>query len=74
MVTVFKNAEERSTVKNYHPVSLLSVVSKVFEKLNRIRNRMHLEQYNLFSNFQYVFKSSQSTVDLLTVLSDRMNC
>ena len=74
MVTVFKNAEERSTVKNYHPVSLLSVVSKVFEKLNSIRNRMHLEQYNLFSNFQYVFKSSQSTVDLLTVLSDRMNC
>ena len=74
MVTVFKNAEERSAVKNYHPVSLLSVVSKVFEKLNSIRNRMHLEQYNLFSNFQYVFKSSQSTVDLLSVLSDRMNC
>ena len=24
---------ERSTAKNYHPVSLLSVVSKVFEKL-----------------------------------------
>ena len=30
---VFKNVEERSTAKNYRPVSLLSVVSKVFEKL-----------------------------------------
>ena len=33
VVPVFKNVEERSTAKNYHPVSLLSVVSKVFEKL-----------------------------------------
>ena len=33
MVTVFKIVGERSTVKNYRPVSLLSVVSKVFEKL-----------------------------------------
>ena len=33
VVPVFKNVEERSTAKNCHPVSLLSVVSKVFEKL-----------------------------------------
>ena len=44
VVPVFKNVGERSTAKNYHPVSLLSVVSKVFEKLvnNRIVN--HLEK------------------------------
>ena len=29
----FKNVGKRSTAKNYHPVSLLSEVSKVFEKL-----------------------------------------
>ena len=33
MVPVFKNVGERSAGKNYHPVSLLSVVSKVFENL-----------------------------------------
>ena len=33
VVPVFKNVGERSTAKNYHSVSLLSVVSKVFEKL-----------------------------------------
>ena len=33
MVPVFMDVGERSTAKNYHPVSLLSVVSKVFEKL-----------------------------------------
>ena len=29
VVPAFKNVEERSTTKNYRPVSLLSVVSKV---------------------------------------------
>ena len=33
VVPVFKNVGERSTAKIYRPVSLLSVVSKVFEKL-----------------------------------------
>ena len=32
VVPVFKNVGEKSTAKNYCPVSLLSVVSKVFEK------------------------------------------
>ena len=58
VVPVFKNAWERSAAKNYCPVSLLSVVSKVFEKLvnNRIVN--HLEKCGLFSDFQYGFRSS----------------
>ena len=33
VVTVLKNVGERSTAKNYRPVSLLSLVSKVSEKL-----------------------------------------
>ena len=33
MVPVFINVWERFTTKNYRPVSLLSVVNKVFEKL-----------------------------------------
>ena len=31
VVPVFKNVGEKSTAKNYHPVRLLPVVSKVFE-------------------------------------------
>ena len=49
---------ERSTAKNCHPVSLLSVVSKVFEKLvNNIIVDL-LEKSDLFSDFQYGFWSS----------------
>ena len=55
---VFKNVGERSTAKNYHPVSLLAVVSKVFEKFVNNRILDHLEKSGLFSDFQYSFRSS----------------
>ena len=72
VVPVFKNFGEKSTAKNYCPVSLLSVVTKVFEKLENNRIVDHLEKYDLFSDFQYGFMSSCSTADLLTVVSDRI--
>ena len=58
VVPVFKNVGERSTAKNYCPVSLLSVVSKVFEKLVNNRIVDHLEKCGLFSDFQYGFRPS----------------
>ena len=72
MVPVFKNFWERITAKNYCRVSLLSVVHKVFEKLVDNRIVDHLEKCGLFSDFQYGFRSSRSTADLLTVVSDRI--
>ena len=72
VVSVFKNVGERSTAKNYCPVSLLCVVSKVFEKLGNNRIVDHPEKSGLFSDFQYGFRSSRSTADLLTVASDRI--
>ena len=71
MISVFNNVGERSTAKTYHPVSLLSVVSKVFEK--PVNNGIvdHLEKCGLFSDFQCGFRSSRSTADL-TVVSERI--
>ena len=72
VVPAFKNVGERSTGKNYCPVSFLSVVSKVFEKLVNNRIVDHLEKCGLFSDFQYGFRPSRSTADLLTVVFDRI--
>ena len=70
MIPVFKHVHvrERSTAKNY----LLSVVNKVCKKLINYRIVDHLEKCGLFSDFQYGFRSSRSTEDLLTVVSDRI--
>ena len=73
VVPVFKNVGERSTAKNYCPVSLLSVVSKVFEKLVIVI---------IFKNFIIFFLICSKVLglldlgfrssDLLTVVSDRI--
>ena len=72
MVPVFKNVGERSTAKSNHPVDLLSLVSKVFEKLVNNKIVDHVEKIGLFSDFQYDFRSPRSNTDLLTVVSDRI--
>ena len=41
------------------------------EKLKNNRIVDHLEKCGLFSDFQYGFRSSQLTAELLTVVSDR---
>ena len=69
MVPVFKNVGERSTAKNYRPVSLLSVVSKVFEKLVNNRIVGHLEKYGLFSDFQLQIFSQLYLIELLGLLT-----
>ena len=50
VVPVFKNVGERSTAKNYHPVSLLSAVGKAFEKLVNNSIVDHLEKCDLISS------------------------
>ena len=58
VVPVFKNVGQMSTAKNYHPIYLLFVVSKVFEKLANNRIIDHPEKCGFFSDFQYGFRSS----------------
>ena len=58
VVPVFKIVGERPTAENYHPLSLLCEVSKVFEKLVNNRIVDHLEECGFFSDFQCGFSSS----------------
>ena len=48
VVSLFENVGERSSAKKYHPVSLLSVVNKVFENLVNNRIVDHLEKGDPF--------------------------
>ena len=65
-VLVFKSVGQRSTAKNYYPVS------EIFEKRTNNRTADYLEKCILFSDFKYGFRSSRSTTDLLTVASNRI--
>ena len=44
MASEFKNVAERSVAKNCHPVSLLTVVSQIYENLVNNRIVDHLDK------------------------------
>ena len=70
---VFKNSGVRTDPNKYRPVSLLSVISKLFEAVINLHLKSHLEKNGLLTDFQYGFRSSRSTADVLTVITDRIS-
>ena len=64
-VPVFKNIRERSTAKIHRPVSLLSLVNKVFEKLVNNRIADQLEKCGLF----LIFSMALGLLDQLEIFS-----
>ena len=54
---MFKNVSDRSAAENYHSVSLLSVISKIFKKIVNDRLVDHSNNHGSFSDFQYHFNS-----------------
>ena len=61
----------KGSAKNYCAASLLFEVSKAFGKLVNKRIVDQLKKCGLFPDFHCGFRSSQSTADLLTIVSDR---
>ena len=73
VIPVFKNSGERSDPRNYRPISLLPVISKIFESVINLSLVKHIESLGLFSDSQYGFRSGRSTADVLTVITERVN-
>ena len=67
-VPIFKNSGERSDPCNYHPISLLSFINKVFESSINSCITHHLDSHNLFSDHKYGFRFGRSTIDALTFI------
>ena len=73
VIPVFKNSGERSNPSNYRPISILPIISKVFEIVINSSLIKHLETNKLLSDHQYGFRSERSTADLLTVITERIH-
>ena len=72
VVSVFKNVGKRSDPGKYRPISLLPIVSKIFESPINDSLTKHLDITGLFSDLQYGFRAFRSTADILAVLSERI--
>ena len=64
VVPVFKS-ETRLLCNNYRPISLLSNIGKINEKLMHQRLKFFLEQYNCYYSFQFGFRLNYSTNNAL---------
>ena len=70
VVPIFKKGPS-SAPKNYRPISLTCVGSKIFESVIKIVMVPFLEEKNLISNHQHGFRSTHSTCfNLLESLND----
>ena len=66
---IFKSGN-KSLIKNYRPISILSHVSKIFEKLIYIR--LHTQLKVFISNNQHGFSYGKSTATNLSILSNKI--
>ena len=62
----------RGEVGNYRPVSILPVVSKIFERIVYDQLSKHLDKHNILYKYQSGFRRSYSTETALIDLSDRI--
>jgi hypothetical protein len=71
VVPLFKSGDAR-LVQNYRPISVLSVFSKIFERVIYIRLFEYLEKNEILSNSQFGFRKGHSTITALIVLIDKI--
>lgn len=69
LIPVFKKGN-KSQVSNYRPISILSSISKLIEKLFLTRLHKYLAKYNLLNPFQFGFRPGSSTSLALIALTD----
>lgn len=60
VIPIFKQGS-KNDLNNYRPISLLSIFSKVIEKIMHIRLSKFLDKYQLISDNQYGFRKGKST-------------
>ncbi|MGY8822307.1 MAG: reverse transcriptase domain-containing protein, partial [Pseudomonadales bacterium] len=58
--------------KNYRPISLLPLISKIFEKVVLDQTQKFLNENKVLYNYQSGFRSSHSTAFALTYLNDKI--
>ena len=71
IIPLFKKGNRR-TMKNYRPVSLLSVAGMILEKIIAIQIEEFFEKNNLFGSFQFGFRKDKNTVSELLTLFDSL--
>jgi len=69
VVPIYKSGD-RCNTNNYRPISILPVLSKVFEKIMFIRLQSFIKSNNLLNDHQFGFREKSSTSDAVSQFLD----
>lgn len=69
IITPLYKKGDRKTPGNYRPISLISSVSKVFEKILCARIQNYLTKHNVVSSSQFGFQKNKSAQDAIAELT-----
>ena len=71
VVPIFKKGS-RLLISNYRPISFLSNLNKIFEKLMYKRIYAFLEKYNILYDLQFEFRAKHSTTHALLSITEKI--
>jgi hypothetical protein len=72
VVPLFKS-DDPTFFTNYRPVSILSVISKIFERVMHTRLSKYINDNNILHKFQFGFREGYNTSLALVTLVDRIS-
>lgn len=72
VIAIPKPNKDHTSSKNYRPISLLSSLSKIFEKVLLKRLNHHIAENNIIPNTQFGFRSEHSTAHQLHRLTNNI--
>ena len=68
---IYKNGD-KSDPSNYRPISVLSLMNKVFEKILHKRLYKYLTKFKILYEYQFGFREGHSTTQPLIEITDRL--
>ena len=71
VIPIFKKGDSKS-LNNYRPISILSTINKIFEKVLYARLIAYIEKHNIFYKYQFGFRKQHSTEHALIEIVDQI--
>ncbi|MDD9362271.1 MAG: reverse transcriptase domain-containing protein, partial [Anaplasma sp.] len=71
-VSMVYKGGNKNDLKNYRPISVLPIFSKIFEGVINIRLQTFFSKYNVITESQYGFQKEKSAESALTDIKDKI--
>uniref|UniRef100_A0A6M2DNA1 Putative rna-directed dna polymerase from mobile element jockey-like isoform x2 n=1 Tax=Xenopsylla cheopis TaxID=163159 RepID=A0A6M2DNA1_XENCH len=70
IVPILKRNKNPLDINSYRPISLLSCLEKIFERIIKLRLDWYVENKKILSNMQYGFRKGKGIIDILAIITN----